>query len=332
MRIERRYTEAGKGPFEAIEFRKAKSEIRNPGRFEWFSCWTDIDVPARVVASCLLTFMAQKYFRKAGVPPRLKKVEENTVPSWLWRRCGQEGARNAAGRGALYPETMPARCLTGWPAPGPIGAGRAAISMAKKTLARFRRIVLHAGHPDGRAQFPAMVQYRPALGLWHRWPGQGHYYVDFKTGKLNPLESHMSIPSPMPASSSPSVMIWSMKAASWICGCAKRACSNTAPAPAPTFHISAAKTRPLSGGGKSSGLMSFLKIGDRAAGAIKSGGTTTRRAAKMVVVDIDHPDIEDYIDWKVKKSRKLPLSSPARSLQQHLNDVMKACVNCEGPR
>ena len=60
----------------------------------------------------------------------------------------------------------------------------------------------------------------------------------------------------------------------------------------------------LSGGGRSSGLMSFLKIGDRAAGAIKSGGTT-RRAAKMVTVDIDHPDIEEYIDWKVIEEQKV---------------------------
>ena len=61
---------------------------------------------------------------------------------------------------------------------------------------------------------------------------------------------------------------------------------------------------PLSGGGKSSGLMSFLKIGDRAAGAIKSGGTT-RRAAKMVIVDPDHPDIEEFIDWKVVEEQKV---------------------------
>src|SRR3546814_8550480 len=60
----------------------------------------------------------------------------------------------------------------------------------------------------------------------------------------------------------------------------------------------------LSGGGRSSGLMSFLKIGDRAAGAIKSGGTT-RRAAKMVTVDLDHPDIEAYIDWKVVEEQKV---------------------------
>src|SRR5207245_6834823 len=61
---------------------------------------------------------------------------------------------------------------------------------------------------------------------------------------------------------------------------------------------------PLSGGGKSSGLMSFLKIGDRAAGAIKSGGTT-RRAAKMVVLDLDHPDIEEFINWKVVEEQKV---------------------------
>ena len=86
----------------------------------------------------------------------------------------------------------------------------------------------------------------------------------------------------------------------------------------------------LSGGGRSSGLMSFLKIGDRAAGAIKSGGTT-RRAAKMVVVDVDHPDIEAYIDWKVKEEQKVAaLVTGSKINARHLKAVMKACVNCEG--
>ncbi|MFI4962034.1 MAG: adenosylcobalamin-dependent ribonucleoside-diphosphate reductase, partial [Hyphomicrobiales bacterium] len=86
----------------------------------------------------------------------------------------------------------------------------------------------------------------------------------------------------------------------------------------------------LSGGGRSSGLMSFLKIGDRAAGAIKSGGTT-RRAAKMVIVDVDHPDIETYIDWKVKEEQKVAaLVTGSRINQKHLKAVLKACVNCEG--
>ncbi|MGN6534941.1 MAG: vitamin B12-dependent ribonucleotide reductase, partial [Mesorhizobium sp.] len=86
----------------------------------------------------------------------------------------------------------------------------------------------------------------------------------------------------------------------------------------------------LSGGGKSSGLMSFLKIGDRAAGAIKSGGTT-RRAAKMVIVDADHPDIEAFIDWKVKEEQKVAaLVTGSKIVKKHLDAIMKACVNCEG--
>ncbi|MGB6194852.1 MAG: adenosylcobalamin-dependent ribonucleoside-diphosphate reductase, partial [Methyloceanibacter sp.] len=85
----------------------------------------------------------------------------------------------------------------------------------------------------------------------------------------------------------------------------------------------------LSGGGRSSGLMSFLKIGDRAAGAIKSGGTT-RRAAKMVVVDIDHPDIENYINWKVIEEQKVAaLVTGSKILSERLNAILKACVNCE---
>ncbi len=85
----------------------------------------------------------------------------------------------------------------------------------------------------------------------------------------------------------------------------------------------------LGGGGKSSGLMSFLKIGDRAAGAIKSGGTT-RRAAKMVIVDIDHPDIEAFIDWKVKEEQKVAaLVTGSKVVSKHLGLVMKACTQCE---
>src|SRR5207237_3922288 len=82
---------------------------------------------------------------------------------------------------------------------------------------------------------------------------------------------------------------------------------------------------PLSGGGKSSGLMSFLKIGDRAAGAIKSGGTT-RRAAKMVVLDLDHPDIEEFINWKVTEEQKVAsLVAGSKLLNRHLGAIMQAC-------
>src|SRR5438067_1577960 len=90
------------------------------------------------------------------------------------------------------------------------------------------------------------------------------------------------------------------------------------------------ENEPLSGGGKSSGLMSFLRIGDRAAGAIKSGGTT-RRAAKMVIVDADHPDIENFIDWKVIEEQKVAaLVAGSKAAEKHLNAIITACRNCEG--
>jgi ribonucleoside-diphosphate reductase alpha chain len=88
---------------------------------------------------------------------------------------------------------------------------------------------------------------------------------------------------------------------------------------------------PLSGGGKSSGLMSFLKIGDRAAGAIKSGGTT-RRAAKMVVLDLDHPDIEEFVNWKVVEEEKVAsLVAGSRLLNRHLNAILRACAGWPRP-
>ena len=96
------------------------------------------------------------------------------------------------------------------------------------------------------------------------------------------------------------------------------------------FSLLRGESEKLSGGGRSSGLMSFLKIGDRAAGAIKSGGTT-RRAAKMVVVDVDHPDIEAFIDWKVKEERKVAaLAAGSKVVKRRLKAILKACLNCEG--
>ena len=162
-------------------------------------------------------------------------------------------------------------------------------------------------------------------------PSQGHYYVDFKTGKLTKSKILLRAPAaarllhPVRSTTTSST-----RAASWTCGCARRACSSTAPAPAPTSPALRGEGERLAGGGKSSGLMSFLKIGDRAAGAIKSGGTT-RRAAKMVIVDTDHPDIEQFIDWKVKEEQKVAaLVTGSKINQKHLKAILKACVNCEG--
>src|SRR2546423_3674647 len=90
MRIARRYTKEGQSPYADIAFRLTESEIRNPDGSVVFRA-ENVEVPAswsQVAADVL----AQKYFRKAGVPARLKKIEEETVPSWLWRSTPDEAA------------------------------------------------------------------------------------------------------------------------------------------------------------------------------------------------------------------------------------------------
>src|ERR1700694_3844244 len=161
-------------------------------------------------------------------------------------------------------------------------------------------------------------------------PSQGHYYIDFQTEKL--VKSKTAYEHPQPHAcfiqsvsddlvNEGGIMdLWTREARLFKYG------SGTGT----NFSRLRGENEPLSGGGKSSGLMSFLKIGDRAAGAIKSGGTT-RRAAKMVVVDIDHPDIEDYINWKVNEEQKVAaLVTGSKVLAERLNAILKACVNCEG--
>ena len=107
MRIERRYTSEGQSPYAAIEFRTTTSEIRNPDGSIVFHL-EDIAVPAQFsqVASDIL---AQKYFRKAGVPARLKRVEENSVPSWLWRSVPDVDALSELDEDARFGSEMDAR-------------------------------------------------------------------------------------------------------------------------------------------------------------------------------------------------------------------------------
>ena len=161
-------------------------------------------------------------------------------------------------------------------------------------------------------------------------PSQGHYYVDYQSGKLTKSKSSYEHPQPHACfiqsiaddlvNDGGIMDLWVREARLFKYG------SGTGT----NFSSLRAENERLAGGGKSSGLMSFLKIGDRAAGAIKSGGTT-RRAAKMVIVDTDHPDIEAFIDWKVKEEQKVAaLVTGSKINQKHLKAILKACVNCEG--
>jgi ribonucleoside-diphosphate reductase alpha chain len=161
-------------------------------------------------------------------------------------------------------------------------------------------------------------------------PAQGHFYVDFRTGRLTKSSSAYEHPQPHACfiqSVSDSLVneggimdLWTREARLFKYG------SGTGT----NFSAVRGHGESLSGGGQSSGLMSFLKIGDRAAGAIKSGGTT-RRAAKMVIVDVDHPDIESFISWKVREEQKVAaLVTGSKLCQLHLNEILKATRNWDG--
>jgi ribonucleoside-diphosphate reductase alpha chain len=329
MRFERRYTTAGQPPYAAIAFRKVLSEIRNPDGSVVFRL-DGISVPESwsQVASDVL---AQKYFRKAGVPARLRKVEENDVPSFLWRSVADEAALEALPEEERYGSETSATqvfdrlagCWTYWGWKGGYFSSEddASAFMDELRFMLARQMVA----PNSPQWFNTGLHW--AYGI--DGPSQGHYYCDWKTGALTKSASAYEHPQPH-ACFIQSVQddlvneggimdLWVREARLFKYG------SGTGS----NFSMVRAENEKLGGGGKSSGLMSFLKIGDRAAGAIKSGGTT-RRAAKMVIVDIDHPDIEAFIDWKVKEEQKVAaLVTGSKVVSKHLTLVMKACTQCE---
>jgi ribonucleoside-diphosphate reductase alpha chain len=329
MRIERRHTTAGQSPYSAIPFRSAVSEIRNPDGSIVFRL-EGIEVPEAwsQVASDVL---AQKYFRKAGVPAAMRRVEENDVPSFLWRSVPDEAALAKLPEAERFGSEISSKqvfdrlagCWTYW------GWKGGYFSSEEDA---------HAFHDELRFMLASQM-VAPNSPQWFNtglhWaygidgPSQGHFYVDFKTGKL--VKSKSSYEHPQPHAcfiqgvqddlvNEGGIMdLWVREARLFKYG------SGTGS----NFSMLRGEGEKLAGGGRSSGLMSFLKIGDRAAGAIKSGGTT-RRAAKMVVVDVDHPDIETYIDWKVKEEQKVAaLVAGSKIVQKAMKAVMKACVNCE---
>ena len=330
MRIERRHTTSGHSPYAQIDFRLTTSEIRNPDGSVVFRL-ENVEVPEfwSQVASDVL---AQKYFRKAGVAARLKKVEEETVPSFLWRSVPDTEALASLPESERYVSELSARqvfdrlagCWTYWGWKGGYFTSEEDASAFHDEL-RFM-LAKQMVAPNSPQWFNTGLHW--AYGV--DGPGQGHYYVDPFTGKLTKSKSAYEHPQPHACfiqgvgddlvNEGGIMDLWVREARLFKYG------SGTGS----NFSRLRGEGEKLSGGGRSSGLMSFLKIGDRAAGAIKSGGTT-RRAAKMVVVDADHPDIETYIDWKVKEEQKVAaLVTGSKINQKHLKAVMKACVNCEG--
>jgi ribonucleoside-diphosphate reductase alpha chain len=330
MRIERRFTKAGQSPYADIVFRLTTSEIRNPDGSIVFHA-DDIEVPDQwsQVASDVL---AQKYFRKAGVPARRKKVEEESVPSWLWRSTADTLALAELPEAERYVGEISCkqvfdRLAGTWTYWGWKGGYFSSEEDAQAFFDEHRyMLAMQMVAPNSPQWFNTGLHW--AYGI--DGPSQGHFYVDYKTSEL--MQSATAYEHPQPHAcfiqsiaddlvNEGGIMdLWVREARLFKYG------SGTGS----NFSKLRGEGEKLSGGGKSSGLMSFLKIGDRAAGAIKSGGTT-RRAAKMVILDADHPDIEQFIDWKVIEEQKVAsLVTGSKINQKHLRAIFKACVNCEG--
>ncbi len=325
MRITRTFTTAGPSPYDAIEFRTACSEIRNPDGSVVFRA-DDIEVPS-AWSQVAVDVLAQKYFRKAGVPARLRAVDEEGVPEWLRRK-----------------EADPA-ALADLPEDRRYGGETKATQVFDRLAGTWTYWGWKGGYFDGEddaraffdeLRFMLARQYAaPNSPQWFNtglhWaygidgPAQGHYFADHRSGEVQCSTSAYERPQPHACfiqsiaddlvNPGGIMDLWVREARLFKYG------SGTGT----NFSSLRGEDEPLSGGGRSSGLMSFLKIGDRAAGAIKSGGTT-RRAAKMVVVDVDHPDIEAFVDWKVVEEQKVAaLVAGSKLLARHLNAIMTAC-------
>ncbi|UYN93178.1 MAG: vitamin B12-dependent ribonucleotide reductase [Enhydrobacter sp.] len=330
MRFERRYTHEGESPFARMAFRAAASEIRaHDGKVIFHQVGVDVPTGWSQVATDVL---AQKYFRRAGVAQRLKKVAESDVPEWLWRSVPDEEA--------LAPLPVDQR----------FGGETSARQVFHRMVGAWTYWGWKGGYFDSEADARTFYDEHcymlaaqicaPNSPQWFNtglhWaygvdgPGQGHWFVDHRDGGALPSDSAYERPQPHACfiqSVSDDLVneggimdLWIREARLFKYG------SGTGS----NFSRLRGSGEKLSGGGKSSGLMSFLKIGDRAAGAIKSGGTT-RRAAKMVSVDIDHPDIEEFISWKMLEEQKVAaLVAGSRLANRHLNAVMQACVDDVG--
>jgi ribonucleoside-diphosphate reductase alpha chain len=329
MHFERRFSEDWSAPYGAIPFRRADSEIRSFSGEIIFEA-RDIEVP-KDWSQTAIDILAQKYLRKAGVPAATRRVAEKGVPKFL-----QRSMPNVAALAKMPPEKR-------------YGAETSAKQVFDRMAGAWTYWGWKAGYFETEAAAEAYLgEMRAMLALQIAAPNspqwfntglhwaygvdgadQGHFYVDHQTGQLCASESAYERPQPHAcfiqsvddnlAGENGVMDLWRREALLFKYG----AGTGT------NFSTIRGEGEPLSSGGKSSGLMSFLKVGDAAAGAVKSGGTT-RRAAKMVIVDADHPEIEDFVRWKAREEEKVAaLVAGSRAMAKRLPPIMEACWSSE---
>ncbi len=287
LRITRRFTEAGKDPYDQFQWTRRDSRITNPDGSVVFEM-KDAEIPGQwsQVASDI---MVSKYFRKAGVPQvdddGNQVLDDSGAPVLGPERSSRQVFDRLAGTWRHWGEKE----------------GYFDTTEDAEAFEDELRYMLanQMAAPNSPQWFNTGLNW--AYGL--TGPAQGFWYVDSDTGELTESPDSYSRPAPHACfilgikddlvNPGGIMDLWVREARIFKFG--SGAGSN--------FSAIRAENEQLSGGGKSSGVMSFLKIGDRAAGAIKSGGTT-RRAAKMVILDVDHPDVEKFVDWKKVEEEK----------------------------
>jgi ribonucleoside-diphosphate reductase alpha chain len=312
MKIRRYFTTAGKNPYEGIAFEPRKSEIRNPDGSTVF-LMENVMVPS-AWSQVATDILAQKYFRKAGLTVgKANGVEysptnkEAITPTEERETDSRQVFHRLAG------------CWRNW------GETYGYFDTQEDAQAFYDELSYMLAKQISAPNSPQWFNTGMHFAYGITGSAQGHYFVDPRTGQLEKSKNAYERPQPHACfilsvkddlvNEGGIMDLWTREARIFKYGSGVGT----------NFSKIRAENEKLSGGGKSSGLMSFLKVGDRSAGAIKSGGTT-RRAAKMVCLDIDHPDIETFINWKVKEEQKVAsLVTGSKLNQRHINAVMKAC-------
>lgn len=310
MKVQRFFTRAGESPYSRINFVGRSSEIRNPDGSVVFKL-DNIQVPEDW-SSVAVDILAQKYFRKAGVP----QVDQHGNPV-----KDEDGTQKSGGESdARQVFHRLADCWRKW------GEKHGYFDTPDDAQAFYDELVFTLASQIAAPNSPQWFN----TGLYESYgitgKSQGHYFVDPETHTITETKNAYERPQPH-ACFIQSVQddlvneggimdLWVREARLFKYG------SGTGS----NFSNLRGVNESLSGGGKSSGLMSFLRIGDRAAGAIKSGGTT-RRAAKMVCLDLDHPDIVDFVQWKVIEEQKVAaLVTGSRVIREQLKQIFGATV------
>ncbi|MGD9800083.1 MAG: vitamin B12-dependent ribonucleotide reductase [Parvularculaceae bacterium] len=330
MRFQRHYSTESGGGYAGIRFRTTDSEIRAAdGRILHEA--RDIEAPAEW-SQTAVDILAQKYLRRSGVPAATRRVAEKGVPAFLQRAIPDVAALAKLPADERYGPEKSARQVFdrmagawgywGWKSGFFSDAAQAQIFVDEMTAMLARQIAA----PNSPQWFNTGLHW--AYGV--EGESHGHYYVDPASNSV--VESDNAYERPQPhacfiqsvddnlVGDNGIMDLWAREARLFKFGSGAGA----------NFSSLRSAGEPLSGGGKSSGLLSFLKVGDAAAGAVKSGGVT-RRAAKMVVVDGDHPDIEDFIRWKAVEEEKVAaLVAGSRVLARHLPKIVAACWAIEG--